>query len=70
LFFLFIKVHDIHKSEKTDLLKSWGEVIQGDLDKIESLDKACKDVHTIVHMAGDPDPSATWDSLKKANIEG
>ncbi len=37
---------------------------------MDTLDKACKDVHTIVHLAGDPDPSATWDSLKEANIEG
>jgi len=37
---------------------------------MDTLDKACKDVHTIVHFAGDPDPSAAWDSLKKANIEG
>jgi len=44
--------------------------VAGDLDKMDSLDKICKDVHTIVHLAGEPDPSATWDSLKKANIDG
>jgi nucleoside-diphosphate-sugar epimerase len=65
-----LKIHSIHESEKVNLLKPFGEVIQGDLDKIETLDKACKDVHTIIHMAGEPDPSATWDSLKKANIDG
>jgi nucleoside-diphosphate-sugar epimerase len=51
-------------------LKPFGEVVEGDLDKMETLDQACKDVHTIVHMAGDADPSGTWDSLKKANIDG
>ncbi len=68
--FLLIKVHSIHASEKIDPLKSFGEVVAGDLDKMDTLDKACKDVHTIVHLAGDPDPSAAWDSLKEANIEG
>ncbi|CAF0887452.1 unnamed protein product [Adineta ricciae] len=67
---LRLMVHSIHEPEKSEPLKNFGEVIQGDLDKMETLDKACKDVHTIIHLAGDPDPSGTWDSLKKANIEG
>jgi nucleoside-diphosphate-sugar epimerase len=66
----FIKVHSLNEPEKVDPVKSFGEVIEGDLDETESLDKACKGVHTIVHMAGNPDPSAKWDELKKANIEG
>lgn len=66
----FAQVHSLHEPEKTEPLKNFGEIIQGDLDKMETLDKACKDVHTIIHLAGDPDPSGTWDSLKKANIEG
>jgi nucleoside-diphosphate-sugar epimerase len=69
-YFFVIKVHSLNEPEKVDPVKSFGEVIEGDLDETESLDKACKGVHTIVHMAGNPDPSAKWDELKKANIEG
>ncbi|CAF0776990.1 unnamed protein product [Adineta steineri] len=67
---LRLMVHSIHESEKVDPLKPFGEIIEGELDKMETLDKACKDIHTIVHLAGDPDPSGTWDSLKKSNIDG
>lgn len=58
------------ESEKVEPLKGFGELVEGDLSEMNALDKACKNVHTIVHLAGDPDPSATWDSLKEANIEG
>ena len=67
---MFIKVHSSKEPEKVEPLKEFGEIIRGNLNDIESLEKACKDVHTIIHLAGDPDPSATWDSLKQANIEG
>ncbi|CAF0757786.1 unnamed protein product [Adineta steineri] len=67
---LRLMVHSIHESEKVDPLKPFGEIIKGDLDETETLEKACKDIHTIVHLAGDPDPSGTWDSLKKSNIDG
>ncbi len=70
MFLIIIKIHSIRENEKVDPLKPFGEVIEGHLDKIETLDKACKDIHTIIHLAGDPDPSATWDSLKKSNIDG
>lgn len=37
---------------------------------MDTFEKACQDVHTIIRIAGDADPSGAWDSLKKANIEG
>lgn len=60
----------MHEPEKIDPIKGFGELVEGELDDAEKLEKACQGVHTIVHLAGDPDPSATWDSLKKGNIEG
>lgn len=68
--FFVLQVHSTKEPEKIELLKCFGELVQGDLDEMNTLEKACKDVHTIVHLAGDPDPSGTWDSLKKANIDG
>ncbi|CAF4645830.1 unnamed protein product [Rotaria sp. Silwood1] len=61
----------VHSSEpeKVDAIKSFGEIVEGDLNEIETLDKACKDVHTIVHLAGDPNPSSTWDTLKEAGVK-
>ncbi len=47
-----------------------GEVVGGDLADVETLRRACAGVETVVHLAGEPSPSATWDSLREANIEG
>ena len=66
----FVQVHSIHEPKKTDPIKGFGELVEGDLENTEKLEKICQGVHTVLHLAGDPDPSATWDSLKKANIEG
>jgi hypothetical protein len=49
-------------------LKPFGKVVQGDLGKIETLEKAYKDIHTILHLDGDSDPNGAWTSFKKANI--
>ncbi|CAF3339002.1 unnamed protein product [Rotaria sp. Silwood1] len=65
----------VHSSEpeKVDAIKSFGEIVEGDLNEIETLDKACKDVHTIVHLAGDPNPSSTLYNIflaaKKAGVK-
>jgi nucleoside-diphosphate-sugar epimerase len=40
------------------------------LGEIETLIKACEGVDTILHMAAQPNPSASWHSLLKDNIEG
>jgi nucleoside-diphosphate-sugar epimerase len=51
-------------------LKKYGEVIAGDIGDLESMNRACEGIDTVVHMAGDPSPSATWESLLHANIIG
>ncbi|CAF0852148.1 unnamed protein product [Rotaria sordida] len=66
---LRLMVHSM-EPEKIDPIKSFGEIIQGHLNQMETLDKACKNVHTIVHLAGDASPDSTWDTLKEANIDG
>lgn len=67
---LRLMVHSSHEPEKINPIKEFGEIVQGHLHDMESLEKACKDIHTVVHLAGDADPSGTWDSLRQANIEG
>jgi nucleoside-diphosphate-sugar epimerase len=34
------------------------------------LDRALDDVDAVVHLAGNPDPDATWDELQEPNVEG
>ena len=53
-----------------DAIRPYGEVVFGDLADLKALKEICEGIDTIVHMAGDPDPSATWEDLLDANISG
>ncbi|CAF3849388.1 unnamed protein product [Rotaria sp. Silwood1] len=67
---LRLMVHPSNPPEEVESLKSHGEVIEAELEKVESLLKACEGVHTVFHLAGQPSPNTRWDSLLKDNIEG
>ncbi len=43
---------------------------QSDLSDIESLSKMFEGIHTVVHMAADPNTEAPWESVLKNNICG
>jgi UDP-glucose 4-epimerase len=66
---LRLMVHHQHKGS-TKHLEKYGEVIRADLADLESIKQACQGIDTVVHMAGDPSPSAAWESLLQANIIG
>ncbi len=51
-------------------LREYGEVVQGDLADLSGLKEICGGIDTAVHLAADPNPSATWDSLLPNNIVG
>ena len=60
-----------HESEAEEReLSRFGEVVEADLTKPETLDAACGGCVAAVHLAGEPSPSATWGVLEKVNIEG
>ncbi|UJR21312.1 hypothetical protein I4U23_024403 [Adineta vaga] len=67
---LRLMVRSLNVAAKVEPLKPHGEVIEAQMDKIETLEKACEGVDTIFHLAGQPDASAVWSSLLKDNIEG
>jgi UDP-glucose 4-epimerase len=56
--------------EQAERLRPYGEVVEADLADLERLKQLCEGIDTVLHLAGDPDPSATWDSLLQANIIG
>jgi len=56
--------------EKTEKLREFGEVVVCDLADLARLKELCSSIDTVVHMAGNPDPNATWQSLLDANIIG
>jgi len=47
-----------------------GEIIEADITDLAAMKLACSDVEVVLHLAGDPDPSATWESLHPTNIVG
>ena len=63
---LVLDPHD----EEVAALKDYGEVIAGDVTDLESIRTACQDVDTVLHLAGNPSPTATWHSVRDVNIEG
>lgn len=71
-----------HSSERYDLrlmvqhedqaepIKAFGEIVQADLGNLDALKRVCAGIDTVVHMAGNPDASATWQPLLETNIVG
>jgi NAD(P)-dependent dehydrogenase (short-subunit alcohol dehydrogenase family) len=49
-------------------LAGHGSVVEADLTDLEAAKDLCRGMDTVVHLAADPDPSATWSSLLPANI--
>lgn len=55
---------------KAQPLRDCGEVVEADLEDAEALQRACDGVEAVVHLAANPNPSATWDKLRGPNILG
>jgi len=51
-------------------IRAWGEVVEMDLGDLAALKNACDGMDTVLHLAGNPSPSATWSELQAANITG
>lgn len=68
-FDLRLMVFKEEEAEGRDLAR-FGEVVEADLTKPETLDAACAGCMAAVHLAGEPSPNATWSVLEKVNIEG
>ena len=51
-------------------IQPFGEVAEADLADLTRLKEIMENIDTVVHLAGDPDPSALWQSLLETNIVG
>jgi dTDP-4-dehydrorhamnose reductase len=61
---------DEKKKESVDKIRRFGEVVVGELSELEKLKAFCRGVDTVVHLAANPSPNATWDSVCSDNITG
>lgn len=60
----------VQREEDAEHLKGFGEVVVADLSDLSRLKEICQDMDTVLHLAGDASPNATWSSLLGANIIG
>jgi len=51
-------------------IEAYGQVVPGDITDLDSMHRACEGIDTVIHLAGNPSPRATWASLLKGNIGG
>src|SRR5437764_1050994 len=56
--------------EGIDALRDCGEVVTADLADLNALKEIVSGVDTVVHLAANPSPSATWSELLEPNIIG
>lgn len=60
----------VRQAESGKEVEKFGEVVVGDVSDLEELKKFCAGIDTVVHLAANPSPSATWDELLEPNIVG
>jgi len=56
--------------EDSKSLEQFGSLIEGDIEDLERLKEAFAGVDTILHLAADPAPDATWTNVRDLNITG
>ncbi len=61
---------DINTSKLQKWVNDGHELVDLDIRDIESCRQACKGIDTVIHLAGDPSPHASFESVLKVNIEG
>jgi nucleoside-diphosphate-sugar epimerase len=64
-----LRLTDVN-DEGLEAVARFGSVAAADLSDLDALKRLCEGVDTVVHLAGNPDPSATWESLHAVNVVG
>jgi nucleoside-diphosphate-sugar epimerase len=61
----------VHRMDAdAEALQAFGEVVTGELGDLERMKELCRGIDTVVHLAANPSPNATWQSLLEPNIIG
>jgi NAD(P)-dependent dehydrogenase (short-subunit alcohol dehydrogenase family) len=60
----------VRAGDERGCIEQYGEVVEGDLLDLEQMKKLCAGMDTVVHLAANPSPTATWSQLLDANIVG
>lgn len=60
----------VRTERKARTVSAFGTTVTGELADIDLLKDTFAGCDTVLHLAADPSPSATWDSVQRNNIEG
>lgn len=58
------------RNDESKAIEPFGELVEADLSNLDRMKEVCAGIDTVLHLAADASPSATWDSLLNANIIG
>ena len=65
-----LRLTDLDFGEDAERMRSYGEVMTGELRDLAFLKRACEGINTLVHLAGNPNPHASWPELLEPNLFG
>jgi UDP-glucose 4-epimerase len=68
---LMIRPRDQEKHRASvEKIRGFGEVVVGELSELDKLKEFCRGIDTVLHLAANASPNATWDSVCSDNITG
>src|SRR5439155_6319845 len=53
-----------------DRIRDFGEIVPAELSDLDRMKQICQGIDTVLHLAANPSPSATWDSVLNDNLTG
>lgn len=65
-----LRLTDRTFGDHREVMARYGEIMEGELNDLPFLKRACEGIDTLLHLAGNPNASATWSELFDANIVG
>ncbi len=65
-----LRLTDLAFGDRREALAACGELLEGGLDDLAFLKRACDGIDTLVHMAGNANSAAVWSDLLATNIVG
>src|SRR5688500_8432770 len=62
--------HMVRAGDDSESIQRIREIVKADVSNLYDMQRVCEGIDTVLHLAADPSPSATWDSVKNVNITG
>ncbi len=67
---LRLMVRPADDKDDVERIREFGDVVVAELSDLDRMKQICQGIDTVLHLAANPSPSATWDSVRDDNISG